>query len=125
MSVPWTGFPMNALVDFASPARHRQVCRMETFKDPATASEQRKFFYPWPYVEGLTMAEARNELAFLVTEMDGKPVPKQNGAVAARRPLEIRVQIGEVILQLRIHRQAPESIWEANPGERIRFLGER
>ena len=36
--------------------------------------------YPWPYVEGLTMAEATNELAFMVTGMYGHPVPKQDGA---------------------------------------------
>ena len=80
MAVPWTGFPMAALVDFARPLGSAKYVRMETFMDPKTAPEQKKFFYPWPYVEGLTMAEARNELAFLVTGMYGKPVPKQDGA---------------------------------------------
>ena len=34
-------------------------------------------FMPWPYVEGLTMAEATNDLAFIVTGVYGKPLPKQ------------------------------------------------
>ena len=47
-----------ALVDLARPLGSAKYVRMETFMDPATAPEQKKFFYPWPYVEGLTMAEA-------------------------------------------------------------------
>ncbi len=44
------------------------------------APGQRQFWYPWPYVEGLTMAEATNDLAFIATGVYGKPMPKQNGA---------------------------------------------
>jgi len=54
---------------------------MTTFKDGAMAPfQKRSFFYPWPYLEGLTMAEANNELAFIGTGMYGKPMPKQDGA---------------------------------------------
>src|SRR5262249_31360783 len=79
-TVPWTGFPMKALFDIAKPLGSAKYVRMETFMDPKVAPEQNKFFYPWPYVEGLTMAEAANELTFLVTGMYGKPLPKQDGA---------------------------------------------
>ena len=41
---------------------------------------QRQSWYPWPYVEGLTLNEAKNELAFLATGIYGKPLPAQNGA---------------------------------------------
>ena len=44
---------------------------------PTLAPGQRQTWYPWPYVEGLTIAEATNELAFLVTGAYGKPVSKQ------------------------------------------------
>jgi methionine sulfoxide reductase catalytic subunit len=80
MAVPWTGFAMAKFVDFARPLGSAKYLQMTTFMDPAVAPGQRAFFYPWPYVEGLTMFEARNELAFLVTGMYGKPVPKQDGA---------------------------------------------
>ena len=49
------------------------------------APGQRQVWYPWPYVEGLTMAEATNELAFLVTGTYGHPAPKQHGAPLLRR----------------------------------------
>jgi sulfoxide reductase catalytic subunit YedY len=80
MTVPWTGFPMAELVKLAQPTSDARYVRMETFQDKAVAPGQRQFWYPWPYVEGLTLAEATNELAFLVTGLYGKPLPKQNGA---------------------------------------------
>jgi len=80
MTVPWSGFPVAALVDLARPLGSAKYLRMETFLDAKMAPGQRQFWYPWPYVEGLTLAEATNELAFLVTGLYGKPVPRQNGA---------------------------------------------
>ena len=80
MVVPWSGFPMKALVDYARPLAGAKYVRMETFLDKDVAPGQKQPWYPWPYVEGLTMAEASNELAFMVTGLYGKPVPRQNGA---------------------------------------------
>ena len=53
---------------------------METFQDPKVASGQQQSWYPWPYVEGITLAEATNDLAFLATGAYGKPLPRQMGA---------------------------------------------
>ncbi|MGI9510362.1 MAG: protein-methionine-sulfoxide reductase catalytic subunit MsrP, partial [Geminicoccaceae bacterium] len=80
MAVPWSGFPLKALVDFAKPTSSAKYLRMETFHDADMASGQRQIWYPWPYVEGLTIEEATNELAFIATGLYGKPMPKQNGA---------------------------------------------
>ncbi|MCC7272711.1 MAG: protein-methionine-sulfoxide reductase catalytic subunit MsrP [Alphaproteobacteria bacterium] len=80
MAVPWSGFPMKAMVDFARPLSGARYVVMQTFMDPKVASGQRQTWYPWPYTDGLTIAEATNELAFMVTGIYGKPVPKQNGA---------------------------------------------
>jgi sulfoxide reductase catalytic subunit YedY len=80
MAVPWSGFPMKALVEIAEPLASATYVRMETFLNAKVAPGQKQFWYPWPYTEGVTMAEATNELAFLVTGMYGKPVPRQDGA---------------------------------------------
>ncbi len=80
MAVPWSGFPLRALVDYARPLSGAKYVVMETFKDSRMAPGQRQFWYPWPYVEGLTIAEATNELAFIATGLYGKPIPRQNGA---------------------------------------------
>ena len=80
MAVPWTGFPLKALLDIAKPTGSAKYLRMETFMDPKMAPGQRSPIYPWPYVEGLRLDEAANELAFMVTGAYGKPLPKQHGA---------------------------------------------
>jgi sulfoxide reductase catalytic subunit YedY len=80
MVVPWTGFPLAALVAIAKPLASAKYLRLESFDAPEIAGGQRQSWYPWPYVEGLTLAEAGNELAFLVTGAYGKPAPKSMGA---------------------------------------------
>jgi sulfoxide reductase catalytic subunit YedY len=67
MAVAWTGFPFAKLVDYARPLGSAKYVKMTTFLDPKMAPGQKLPWFPWPYVEGLTMAEATNELAFLVT----------------------------------------------------------
>src|SRR5262245_60762873 len=80
MAIPWGGFPLASLVELAKPLSSAKYLRMETFLDPSVAPGQKQTWYPWPYVEGLTIAEATNELAFLVTGASGKPVSKRQGA---------------------------------------------
>jgi sulfoxide reductase catalytic subunit YedY len=80
MAVPWTGIPLERLVTFARPDAGAKYLRFETFEDKSVAPGQRQSWYPWPYVEGVTMAEATNTLAFLATGLYGKALPKQNGA---------------------------------------------
>ncbi len=114
MAVPWTGFAVAKLVDFARPLGSAKYLKMTTFMDPATAPEQNKFFYPWPYVEGLTMAEARNDLAFLVTGMYGKPVPKQDGApLRLAVPWKYGFKSVKSIVSFEFTDQRPKGYWEA------------
>ena len=80
MAVPWTGFPMTELVKFAQPLSSAKFVVMQTFHDMDMASWQKQVWYPWPYTEGLTIAEATNELTFMVTGVYGKPAANQFGA---------------------------------------------
>jgi sulfoxide reductase catalytic subunit YedY len=80
MAIAWTGFPFKKLVDFAKPLGSAKYVRMETFLNPKMAPGQHVSWFPWPYVEGLTMEEATNELAFLVTGAYGHSLAKQHGA---------------------------------------------
>ena len=80
MVVPWIGFEINHLIKKAKPIGNPKFIQFESFLDPSVASGQKQFWYPWPYTDGLTMAEANHELAFLATGYYGKPIPKQNGS---------------------------------------------
>ena len=126
MAVPWSGFPMAKLVELAKPLSSAKYVRMETFMDPSIAPGQRQRWYPWPYVEGLTMAEATNELAFMVTGAYGKPVPKQMGApIRLAAPWKYGFKSIKSIVKLHLHRPAAEELLGGAAGVGIRLLGER
>jgi sulfoxide reductase catalytic subunit YedY len=113
MSVPWTGFPMKALLDYAEPLGGAKYVRMETFHDADMASGQKQFWYPWPYVEGLTMAEAANDLTFLVTGVYGKPLPKQFGApLRLATPWKYGFKSIKSIVKIEFTDERPVSYWE-------------
>ncbi|SDG33922.1 sulfoxide reductase catalytic subunit YedY [Limimonas halophila] len=80
IAVPWTGFPLRKLVEMAKPLSGAKYVRLETFHDPGVAAGQDSPWYPWPYVEALTIEEATNELALIGTGAYGHPLPKQNGS---------------------------------------------
>ena len=114
MAVPWSGFPMAKLVEMARPLSSAKYVRMETFMDPSTAPGQRQRWHPWPYVEGLTMAEATNELTFMVTGAYGKPVPKSMGApIRLATPWKYGFKSVKSIVRFTFTDQRPKSFWEA------------
>ncbi|MHC2087862.1 protein-methionine-sulfoxide reductase catalytic subunit MsrP [Methylobacterium sp. CM6244] len=113
MSVPWTGFPLSKLVALAKPASGAKYVRMETFMDKAMAPGQRSFLYPWPYVEGLTMEEANNDLAFIATGIYGKPLANQFGApIRLAVPWKYGFKSVKSIVKLSFVAERPKTFWE-------------
>lgn len=81
MTVPWTGLSMSAFVKWCKPKPAAKFVRFVSFLRPDQAPGQKKAKqYPWPYYEGLTLAEATNPLALLVTGIYGHGLPVQHGA---------------------------------------------
>lgn len=84
MTVPWTGFPLRALIERCKPLSKATHVRFVSAYEPKVMPGIRESiswnYYDWPYYEGLRMDEAMNELAFVATGMYGEPLPKQNGA---------------------------------------------
>jgi sulfoxide reductase catalytic subunit YedY len=114
MAVPYSGFAMKALVDFARPLSSAKYVTMTTFENPDVAGGQRAAWYPWPYIEGLTMAEARHDLAFIATGLYGKPIPKQNGApLRLAVPWKYGFKHIKGIVRFEFTDQRPKSFWEA------------
>ncbi len=114
MAVPWTGFPLSDLVALAKPTSAAKYLRFETFNDPDVAAGQRQSWYPWPYVEGLTMAEAMNDLSFMVTGVYGKPIAKQFGApVRLALPWKYGFKSIKSIVRISFTDERPKSFWEA------------
>ena len=114
MTIPWSGFPLAKLVELAKPLSSATYLRMETFMDPSVAPGQKQRLYPWPYVEGVTMAEATNDLAFLVTGAYGKPVAKSQGApIRLALPWKYGFKSIKSITKFTFTDQRPKSYWEA------------
>jgi sulfoxide reductase catalytic subunit YedY len=114
LAIAWTGFPFAKLVEFARPLGSAQYVRMETFLDKKMAPGQRQPWYPWPYVEGVTMAEATNELAFLVTGAYGHPLARQHGApLRLALPWKYGFKSIKSIVSFNFTDKRPRGMWEA------------
>jgi methionine sulfoxide reductase catalytic subunit len=122
MAVPWSGFPMAKLVEFAKPLSGAKYVRMETFLDTSVAPMQKQVWYPWPYVEGVTIEEAMNEMAFMVTGVYGKPLLKQFGApIRLVLPWKYGFKGIKSIVRMSFVAQRPKSYWEVAQGSEYGF----
>jgi methionine sulfoxide reductase catalytic subunit len=122
IAVPWSGFAMSAFVDFAKPLGSAKYVEMQTFMDPKLAPGQKEFWYPWPYIEGLTMFEAKNELAFLVTGMYGHPLAKQDGApLRLAVPWKYGFKSVKAIVRFSFTDKEPVSFWTKLQGDEYGF----
>ncbi len=114
MTVPWAGFPLKALVALARPLGSAKYVRFESFYDPDVASEQNSFLYPWPYVEGVTVEEAANDLAFMVTGAYDKPLAKVHGApMRLHLPWKYGFKSIKSIRKISLVEERPEGMWQA------------
>jgi sulfoxide reductase catalytic subunit YedY len=114
MAIAWTGFPVKKMVDFAKPLGSAKYVRMETFLNPKMAPGQHVSWFPWPYVEGLTMAEATNDLAFLATGCYGHPIDKQHGApLRLAVPWKYGFKSIKSIVRVSFVEKRPKGMWEA------------
>ncbi|MEX0923771.1 MAG: protein-methionine-sulfoxide reductase catalytic subunit MsrP [Rhodovibrionaceae bacterium] len=113
ITVPWSGFAMRPLVELAKPTSGAKYIKTVSFEDSDVASGQRASWYPWPYIEGVSMAEAMNDLAFLGTGAYGKPMPKQNGApLRLVLPWKYGFKSAKGLVRFEFTDQQPLSFWE-------------
>lgn len=113
MTVPWTGFALKALLEKVRPLSDAKYVRLETFLDPSVAPGQEQTWYPWPYIEGLTIAEAGNDLAFMVVGAYGKSLANQFGApIRLATPWKYGFKSIKSITKISLVADRPKSFWE-------------
>lgn len=124
MAVPWTGFPFKALIDLVQPTSEARFVRLVSFFRPEEAPNQKaQPKYPWPHSQGLTLAEARNELAFLVTGMYGHELPKQNGApIRLATPWKYGFKSLKSIVAIEFTAQQPRTFWNDVAPHQFHFI---
>jgi methionine sulfoxide reductase catalytic subunit len=115
MAVPWTGFPLAALINKVEPLSSAKFVRFTTFLRPDQASNQTPSYGPWPYREALTMAEAMNELTLVATGIYGHPLPKQHGApLRLVVPWKYGFKSIKSIVKIEFTADQPATFWNSN-----------
>jgi sulfoxide reductase catalytic subunit YedY len=119
MTVPWTGFPLKSLVALAGPTASAKYIAFESLVNPKVMPGVRSSYFTWPYNEGLTLEEANNDLAFMVTGMYGKPLPKQDGApLRLAVPWKYGFKSAKSIVKVTFTDKQPDTFWsEIQPSE--------
>lgn len=119
MAIPWVGFPLKALIQWAEPTGNAKYVEFFTLADQQQMPGVRNNVLDWPYNEGLRMDEALHPLTLLAVGLYGEVLPNQNGA-----PLRLVVpwKYGfkgiKSIVRIRFTEQMPVSAWmKANPRE--------
>jgi sulfoxide reductase catalytic subunit YedY len=119
MVIPWQGFPLSALLDDIIPKSSAKYVRFESIYDPIALPGQSNRFYPWPYVEGLRLDEANNDLTLLATGVYGEDLPPQNGApIRLVVPWKYGFKSIKSIVKIDLVEEMPVSLWmDSAPNE--------
>ncbi len=113
MTVPWMGFSLAQLLKIAEPLGSAKYVVFETVQDKVAMPGLGSPFYTWPYVEGLAIDEAANDLAFMVTGLYGKPVPPQNGGpLRIALPWKYGFKSAKSIVKITFAEKRPVTFWE-------------
>jgi sulfoxide reductase catalytic subunit YedY len=113
MVIPWDGFPLAKLVALAQPKPEAKFVKLTTVNDPKNIPGQREGTLDWPYVEGLRLDEAANELAFIATGIYGKPIPNQNGApLRLVTPWKYGFKGAKSLVKIEFVAKQPRNTWQ-------------
>ena len=118
MALPWTGVPLAAVLKAADPLSQATHVRFVSFERPSEAPNQAaKNEYPWPYTEGLTIDEAKNDLTLLAVGVYGQPLLKQHGApIRLVVPWKYGYKSAKSIVSIELVGGEPATFWNTlNP----------
>jgi sulfoxide reductase catalytic subunit YedY len=114
MVIPWIGFPLSRLLAEVEPMSGAKYVRFETLYDPEQMPGQKSGSYQWPYVEGLRLDEAMNDLAILATGLYGKALLPQSGApLRLAVPWKYGFKSIKSIVKIDLVEEMPTSLWMA------------
>lgn len=113
MVVPWVGIPLADIVKQFKPLASAKYVAFETLLDRDQMPGQRSRSLRWPYVEGLTIAEATNPLPILAVGVYGEVLPNQNGApLRLIVPWKYGFKSIKGIVRMHFSEKRPATSWE-------------
>lgn len=114
MVIPWLGFPLAKLLEAVEPKSEAKFVRFETVYDPDQMPGLKSPWYEWPYVEGLRIDEAMNDLAIMATGLYGEQLLPQNGApIRLVVPWKYGFKSIKSIVKIDLVEEMPNSLWMA------------
>ena len=112
MVVPWNGFELADLLTLAGVNPEAQYVAFQTLQRPEEMPGQQFPILDWPYVEGLTLAEAMHPLTIMATGLYGKPMPNQNGApIRLVVPWKYGFKSIKSIVRITVQDEEPPTTW--------------
>jgi sulfoxide reductase catalytic subunit YedY len=122
MVIPWVGFPISKLLAEVEPTAEAKYVKFTTILDPEQMRGQNSSILDWPYVEGLRLDEAMNDLAIFATGMYGKLLVPANGApFRLVVPWKYGFKSIKSIVQIDLVDEMPTSTWMAAAGNEYGF----
>ena len=114
MVIPWNGFSLSKILNMVEPKSEAKYVRFETLYDPEQMPGQDSKWYEWPYVEGLRIDEAMNDLATIATGLYGEEFKPQSGApVRLVVPWKYGFKSIKSIVKIELVTEMPTSLWMA------------
>ncbi|MGL4614989.1 MAG: protein-methionine-sulfoxide reductase catalytic subunit MsrP [Shewanella sp.] len=116
MVIPWVGFSLAGLLKKVGVTSNGKYVAFETAFDPEQMPGQKNRLMGggihYPYVEGLTLAEAMNPLTFLAVGLYGKTLLPQNGApIRLVVPWKYGFKSIKSIVCIRVMDKQPPTSW--------------
>ncbi|MGD8850609.1 MAG: protein-methionine-sulfoxide reductase catalytic subunit MsrP [Anaerolineales bacterium] len=114
MVIPWNGFQLERFLDFVEPTDEARYIRFETVADVDNMPGLTRYPYPWPYVEGLRLDEARHPLTILATGVYGEQLPPQSGGpIRLVVPWKYGFKSIKSIIKIELVAEQPLNFWSA------------
>ncbi|HEB13320.1 MAG TPA: protein-methionine-sulfoxide reductase catalytic subunit MsrP, partial [Actinobacteria bacterium] len=112
MVIPWLGFPLAKLLNEVEPTSKAAYVRFTSLLDPKEMPGQNNTSYYWPYIEGLRLDEAMNNLTLLSHGLYGRGLLPQNGApLRLVVPWKYGFKSAKSIVKIDLVEKMPISLW--------------
>ncbi|MBW8192326.1 protein-methionine-sulfoxide reductase catalytic subunit MsrP [Neiella marina] len=116
MVIPWIGFSLGDMLKRFKPTSKAKYVVFKTLHDPAQMPGQRNRWagggINYPYVEGLTIAEAMHPLTLMAVGLYGKTLPPQNGApIRLVVPWKYGFKSIKSIVSIHFSERRPRTTW--------------
>jgi methionine sulfoxide reductase catalytic subunit len=126
MNIPWNGIRLADVIKRAQPNSNAKYVAFETLYDPKQMPGQKSRRtgggISYPYVEGLRIDEAMNDLSMLSVGLYGKTLAPQNGApIRLVVPWKYGFKSIKSIVSIRLTSQRPPNTWNVTNAREYGF----